>query len=85
MNLVTGGCSGLGLETARHLVSHGGKVVLIDVNESAGADCVAELGPQNSHFFKSDVTDEATLKQAFTESSKVFGDIRAYVNCAGIT
>lgn len=40
VNLITGGCSGLGLSTAKHLISQGGKVVLLDINEKAGDECV---------------------------------------------
>ena len=42
--IVTGGVSGLGLAVARHLVAHGGKVALFDVNDDKGAAAVAELG-----------------------------------------
>ncbi|MDX2300103.1 MAG: SDR family NAD(P)-dependent oxidoreductase, partial [Xanthomonadaceae bacterium] len=31
--VITGGVSGLGLAVARHLVQHGGKVVLFDIND----------------------------------------------------
>ena len=46
--IVTGGVSGLGLAVARHLVAHGAKVALFDVNEAKGADAVAELGEGNA-------------------------------------
>jgi len=36
-----GGVSGLGLAVANHLVAHGGKVALFDVNEEKGAAAVA--------------------------------------------
>ena len=84
VNLITGGCSGLGLGTARHLVAQGGKVVLLDINEKAGAEHIEELGPENCHFIPCDVADEAQVKKAYKEANKVFGDIRTYVNCAGI-
>ena len=42
VNLITGGASGLGLGTARHLVSQGSKVILLDNNEKAGAESVKE-------------------------------------------
>jgi len=35
--VVTGGASGLGLAVAQHFVAHGGKVVLLDVNDEKGA------------------------------------------------
>ena len=59
-------------------------MVLLDINEKAGAERVKELGPKNCHFLPCDVTDEGQVKKAFEEANKVFGDIRTYVNCAGI-
>ena len=57
--IITGGVSGLGLAVARHLVAHGAKVALLDVNEAKGAEAVAELGDGNARFFATDVTNEA--------------------------
>ena len=57
--IVTGGVSGLGLAVAKHLVAHGGKVALFDVNDDKGAAAVAELGADKARYFKTDVTDEA--------------------------
>ena len=75
--VVTGGVSGLGLAVARHLVAHGGKVALLDVNEDKGAAAVAELGDGNARFFATDVTDEArveaTLAQAREPRSSPLG------------
>ena len=42
--LITGGVSGLGLAVARKIVSNGGQVVLLDINDVAGAEVVGELG-----------------------------------------
>ena len=57
--VVTGGVSGLGLAVAQHLVAHGGKVALFDVNDDKGAAAVADLGEANARYFRTDVTDEA--------------------------
>ena len=55
--VVTGGVSGLGFAVAKHLVAHGGKVALFDVNDQKGAAAVAELGEANTRYFRTDVTD----------------------------
>ena len=82
--VVTGGVSGLGLAVARHLVAHGGKVALFDVNEEKGAAAVAELGTGNATFFKTDVTDEAGVVANVTAAKAFLGGLNACINCAGI-
>ncbi len=83
--LITGGCSGLGLATARYLIKHGAKVVLLDINEKAGAACVTELGKSVSHFIRTDVADEVSVQQAYKEAPGQFGEIRVFLHCAEIT
>ena len=39
--IVTGGVSGLGLAVAGHLIAHGGRVALFDVNDDKGAAAVS--------------------------------------------
>ena len=56
--IVTGGVSGLGLAVAQHLVKHGGKVALFDVNDDKGAAAVASLGEDKARYIRTDVTDE---------------------------
>ena len=74
--LVTGGGSGLGAATAAMLASHGGKVVVADVNEPK------EL-PRGARFVKADVTDEASTQAAVDQCVSAFGAIHGLVNCAG--
>ena len=82
--VVTGGVSGLGFAVAQHLVKHGGKVALFDVNDDKGAAAVAELGADNARYFRTDVTDEAGV-QANVDAAKDFlGGLNATINCAGI-
>ena len=45
--VVTGGVSGLGFAVAKHLVAHGGKVALFDVNDDKGAAAKEFLGGLN--------------------------------------
>lgn len=54
MALVTGAASGLGAGTARHLLEHGAKVVIMDLPESNGMALAKELG-QNCLFTAADV------------------------------
>jgi len=82
--IVTGGVSGLGLAVARHLVAHGGKVALFDVNDEKGAIAVADLGDTNARYFKTDVSDEAGVVANVDAAKAFLGDLNAAINCAGI-
>ena len=82
--IVTGGVSGLGLAVAQHLVSHGGKVALFDLNDDKGAAAVAELGAAKARYFKTDVSDEAGVVANVAAASEFLGGLNVTVNCAGI-
>ena len=82
--VITGGVSGLGLAVARHLVAHGGKVALFDVNDDKGAAAVAELGEANARYFRTDVTDEAGVAANVAAAKDFLGGLNATINCAGI-
>lgn len=81
--VITGGSSGLGLATARHLLELGGRAVLADVNEKTGAAAVAELG-SSARFIRTDVTSEADCAAAVALAVKEFGGLHGAINCAGI-
>ena len=80
--LIPGGVSGLGFAVAQHLVAHGAKVALFDVNEEKGAAAVAQLGAGNARFFKTDVSDEAGV--VANVARDFLGGLNAAINCAGI-
>lgn len=82
--VVTGGVSGLGLAVARHLVAHGGKVALFDLNDDKGAAAVAELGPANARYLRTDVADEAGVVANLDAANAFLGGLNVAVNCAGI-
>ncbi len=82
--VVTGGVSGLGLAVAQHLVAKGGKVALFDVNDDKGAAAVAELGATNARYFRTDVTDEASVAANVDAAKDFLGGLNIAINCAGI-
>jgi NAD(P)-dependent dehydrogenase (short-subunit alcohol dehydrogenase family) len=82
--VITGGVSGLGLAVARHLVAHGGKVALFDVNDDKGTTAVAELGQANARYFRTDVTNEAGVSANIAAAKEFLGGLNAAINCAGI-
>ena len=79
--IVTGGGSGLGAETARHLAAAGAKVTVLDVN-AEGAEAVAkEIGGLG---LSCDVGSAEAAEQAVAEARAAHGPCRVLVNCAGI-
>ena len=81
--IITGGASGLGAATARHLVSLGAHVLIADLNEQAGHALERELGAA-ALFERVDVSSEADAKHAVMASVQHFGALHGLVNCAGV-
>jgi NAD(P)-dependent dehydrogenase (short-subunit alcohol dehydrogenase family) len=81
--IVTGGASGLGEATVREIVSRGGKAVIMDLNEEAGALLSEQLGP-DTIYCKTDVTSETDVAAALDQCLSAFGAVNAAVNFAGI-
>ncbi|PSJ38982.1 SDR family NAD(P)-dependent oxidoreductase [Allosphingosinicella deserti] len=81
--IVTGGASGLGLETARRIAAEGGKVALWDLNGDALAAAQAETGA--AHVVALDVSDAAAVAAAAKETNDALGRIDILVASAGIT
>lgn len=82
--VITGGVSGLGHAVAAHLVAHGGKVALFDVNDDKGAAAVAALGADKARYFRTDVSDEAAVTAHVAAAREFLGGLNVAVNCAGI-
>jgi len=79
--IVTGGASGLGAATARHLASQGVKVAIFDLNEEQGTAVAADIGAK---FVHCDVTDEASCDAAIEAARAAHGQERLLINCAGV-
>lgn len=78
--VITGGASGLGAATARHLAGLGVRVALFDFNASAGEALAKEIG---GIYCKVDVTSDEQVEAAFTVARAAHGQERVLVNCAG--
>jgi NAD(P)-dependent dehydrogenase (short-subunit alcohol dehydrogenase family) len=81
--IVTGGASGLGAATVRELVAAGGRVAILDLPGSPGAEVAKELG-HGTLFCACDVTDEKQVEAAVDRAASELGGLRIDVNCAGI-
>ena len=80
--LVTGGASGLGAATARHLAEQGARVAVLDHDGEGARAVAAEIGGFDA---QADITVEEEAAAAVTAAMARFGEApRIVVNCAGI-
>jgi len=85
---VTGAAGGIGRAIAARLAEEGAHVVLADI-DVAGADELAReltdrLGPERALAVRCDVTDEASVAEAFRTTIRAFGGLDILVSNAGI-
>ncbi|GAA5233629.1 SDR family oxidoreductase [Verticiella sediminum] len=82
--VITGASSGLGAETARHLVKAGAQVVLGARRLDRLEALAAELGLPKEAAFKADVTDREQVKALVDHAVKLHGRIDVMINNAGL-
>ena len=80
--VITGGCSGLGLATARRFTAEGAKVVIGDIDDARGPDIAGELG---GAYLRTDVTDPDQVNALFALAKNTFGSVDVAFNNAGIS
>lgn len=81
---ITGASSGLGAETARHLVKAGAKVALGARRPDRLQALVQELSGDHCTVFQMDVTDRQQVQVFVDDAVKTFGRIDVIVNNADI-
>lgn len=83
--IVTGGASGIGLETVRTFLQKGVKVVMNDHNDEAGQQALTDIGKRDDLLFiKADVSKESEVKSMIDQTVERFGQLDIMVNNAGI-
>src|SRR5690606_23796122 len=82
VGVITGGCSGIGLATARKFVAEGAKVVIGDLDEVNGPRIAEEL---DGVFVTVNVTDQAQVENLFKVANDTYGHIDIAFNNAGIS
>ncbi|MEY2866550.1 MAG: hypothetical protein RIQ43_576 [Pseudomonadota bacterium] len=82
--IITGGVSGLGFAVAQHIIAHGGKVALFDINSLKATEAITTLGAANAAYFSTDVSDEAQVAENTAKAAEFMGSLNAAINCAGI-
>lgn len=81
--LVTGGASGIGKAVVELFVRKGAKVVIADLNETAGATLAKDLGA-NTIFVKANAASPEDNERLVDKALEVFGKLDIAVNNAGI-
>ncbi|MEM8949835.1 MAG: glucose 1-dehydrogenase [Pseudomonadota bacterium] len=80
--LVTGGRGGIGRAICERFVREGAVVVAADLSEAGSMDAFDNVA--DGHFAKLDVTDEASVKDAFALVENDHARLDVLVNAAGI-
>ncbi|SRR5690554_3438557 len=81
--VISGGASGLGAASARHLISQGARVLLLDINQQAVIEQAQQLG-QQALGIACDICDSEQVQQALACATERFGAVHGLINCAGI-
>lgn len=82
--VITGASSGLGAETARHLVDAGAKVALGARRRDRLDDLVKELGEDNASAFTVDVTDREQVEAFVAHAKEKWGRVDVMLHNAGL-
>jgi NAD(P)-dependent dehydrogenase (short-subunit alcohol dehydrogenase family) len=81
--IVTGGAQGIGRAIARRLCTDGYRVVIADVDDEAGHETAADLGP-TARFVPTDVADEARVAACVAAAIDHGGRVDALVSNAAV-
>ncbi len=82
--IITGGSGGIGIATAKRMTAEGAKVLLVDLDEDALKDAVAELGHDKAAYAVADVTDPDQTQAYVAAAVEKFGKLDILVANAGI-
>lgn len=80
--VVTGGCSGIGLATARRLAEEGAHVVVADIDDDRGRQVASQF---DLVYLRTDVTDAAQVGALFAKAHETFGSVDVLFNNAGVS
>lgn len=82
--IVTGGASGLGEATVRHIVERGCHAAIFDLNAERAQKVIGDYKEGKVLYFETDVTDALSVEKNVESAIEAFGSLNLLVNCAGI-
>ena len=80
--VITGGCSGIDLATARRFAEEGARVVIADIDDERGQEVADEIDGLYVH---TEVTDKAQVDALFARTKETHGSVDIAFNNAGIS
>jgi 3-oxoacyl-[acyl-carrier protein] reductase len=81
--IVTGGARGIGAAAAERIAAEGGRVLIADIDEAAGQETAAVIGP-GALAYTLDVTSEDSWNGAVAAARDAWGRVDILVNNAGV-
>ncbi len=81
--IVTGGASGIGEATVKHIIAEGGRAVIADLNRERGESLVDELGKDKALFVETNVFATDQVERLFNKATSFCG-VDGVFNNAGI-
>lgn len=82
--IITGGVSGIGLDTAKRFIQEGAQVVVTDINEEKGQEVAKEYPDDQLIFVKHDVAKEEDWIHVVKRAKEAFGKVDILFNNAGV-
>jgi len=82
--VITGASSGLGYETAKHLVHHGANVILGARRIERLHELANELNISHDHCVQTDVRDLVQVQNLVAQAIKLYGRVDVLINNAGV-
>lgn len=84
--LITGGSSGIGLETALLFAKEGARVVIADINGEGGQQALARIKEQGgvAAYCRADISKATDCEQMVAFAERTFGQLNVMFNNAGI-